>query len=77
MTHETAFALRVGDSFWRKHLDGDEPIQVRIPGLVNDAHAACAELRFNAVMAECLTDHWKGKPLAVYLRPLFAELSNP
>jgi hypothetical protein len=50
---EAAPALLIaGQRSGRKHLDGHEPAQSEIPGLVNDAHAAFAELGEHGVVAE-------------------------
>jgi len=59
LLHETPLALWVGNPFRRKNLDIDEPVEVSIAGFPDDTHTAFAELRFNALMAEGLTDHWR------------------
>ena len=57
--HEAA-AVEVGCPLCRKNLDCDEPVQVGVVGLVDDAHAALAELLQNPEMAERLANHRRG-----------------
>ena len=46
---EAGELLRAGVPAGENHLEGDEPIQPRLPGLVDDAHAAAAQLREDLV----------------------------
>jgi hypothetical protein len=36
----------------KDHFQGDDPVQVRLPGLVNDSHAAAAQLLDDVVGAD-------------------------
>lgn len=55
--NEAALAVRVGDLVRRKNLDGDRALELRISGFEDEAHAAFAQLRFDNVAANRLTDH--------------------
>jgi hypothetical protein len=57
----SSLAPWVGHPLRRQDLDGDKPVQVRVAGLVHDAHAALAELLGNLVMQQPLSDH-RGYP---------------
>jgi len=54
---ESPFPLGIGDFLRRQHLDGDESIEMRVTGLVDDTHAAFAELLEDAVVRDLLADH--------------------
>jgi len=58
----------VGDLVRRQQLEGDEAIEVCVAGLVDHAHAALAELGFDAVAIEGLADHLERNRRA-YLMP--------
>ncbi len=49
--------LRVSGYFFGKELQGDEAPQARVFGLVDNAHAAAAELLDDAIMRNGLADH--------------------
>ncbi len=55
--YETFLANRIGDFLSRQDLDGDEPVQVGITGLIHNAHAALAELVEDFVVGDALADH--------------------
>ena len=57
LLNEALLALRIGDLVVRQHLDGDDTIEVCVAGLVDHTHPALAELRFDSVAIERLTDH--------------------
>ena len=40
LLHKAPLSFGIGDFLGRENLDGDEPVQVRVPGLVYNAHAA-------------------------------------
>ena len=46
--NEAPLALGIGDLVRGQHLDGDDAVEMRVAGLVDDAHAAFAELRFDS-----------------------------
>ena len=66
---ESPLALRIGHQFWRKHLDGNEAIQMRVARLVDDPHPAFAETRENLVVPNLPT----GQRLAVLQHPFFSS----
>ncbi len=55
--NEAPPAHRVGHHLGGEDLDGHETVQVQIARLVDDAHAALAELLDDPVVQERLTDH--------------------
>src|SRR5262249_40286439 len=57
LLHEAAFAFGTGDGLSGKNFDSHWPVEVGIVSLIDHAHPAFAQLRFEAVMAECPTDH--------------------
>src|ERR1700724_1624752 len=57
---ETFERMRVSGNIFRQELQGDEATKLRVPGLVNHAHAATAELFNNAVVRDGLADHAAG-----------------
>ena len=67
--YKTAPTVLIGQLFSRQNLQRDKPIQANIAGFLHSPHATFAQLRFNAVMSERLTDHGSAHVLAVYLRP--------
>src|SRR5262249_31350710 len=69
LLHKAAPTVLAGQPFYRQSLQRDEPIQANIAGFPHSPHATFAELRFNAVMSERLTDHGSVHVLAVHLRP--------
>ena len=70
-----------------QNLDGDEPVQVRVPGLVDYAHAAAAESFDDLVMQDGASDHgitrisgvrvrlYRGKPVE-WLMPVTLRFAN-
>jgi hypothetical protein len=59
---KTLEGLRVAGHLLGQELQGDKTAQVGVFGLVNDAHAAAAELFDDAVVRDGLADQWK-RPL--------------
>ena len=55
-TSETFQCLRVSGNVIRQELERNETTQLRVLGLVNDAHTATAELFDDAVARNCLAD---------------------
>ena len=55
-----ATAIEAGCALGRKNLDRNEPVQVGVAGLVDDAHSALAEHLQDLEVAERLTDHGGG-----------------
>ena len=55
--HEALPLVGTADSVGGKHLQGDEPVQTRVTGLVDDAHAALAEDFDDLVVQETLAGH--------------------
>ena len=53
---EALLPFGIGDLVWRQDLDGDETVEVGVDGLVDDAHAALADLCGNAIMQKSLAD---------------------
>src|SRR5690242_2191938 len=53
-THQS---LRILGHFVRKEFQSNEAVEFRVLGLVNDAHAATADLLDDAVMRDDLIDH--------------------
>src|ERR1700678_237478 len=51
--------LRISGNFLRQKFEGDETMQPGVFGSVNHAHAATAELFYDAVVRDGLTDHLK------------------
>src|SRR5579859_4413485 len=49
--------LRIARKIFRKKFERDVAAQASVLGLVNDAHAACAQLGENAVVRDGLADH--------------------
>ncbi len=47
----------VGSQMMRKEFQRDDPVELRILGFVDHAHAALAELVENLIVGYCLTDH--------------------
>ena len=68
LLNEALLALRIGDLVVWQHLDGDDTIEARVAGSVDDTHPAFAELRFDPVAIERLADHAK----ACMSRPILA-----
>jgi hypothetical protein len=56
LTLEAADALGVEGRLGRQDLEGDVPAERFVDGLVDDAHAAAADLAEQAVLAEPLAD---------------------
>src|ERR1700675_4605999 len=56
---EPRLAVRAGAGLLRKHFNGDQTIQPQVPSLVNDAHAALAQLLEDLKMGE-LAAWWNG-----------------
>ena len=54
---EPVTKLRIGRQRFREDLDGDGPVETRIAGLVDLAHAAFAQLVEDSIRAEFSTDH--------------------
>lgn len=52
LLNETAFPCRIGDGFGVQQLQGDRPIEARINGAMDGAHAAFAKLFRDGVMPE-------------------------
>ena len=44
---EARALVRAGVAAGEDHLEGDEAVELRLPGLVDDAHAAAAQLALN------------------------------
>ena len=59
---EAGEAFRVFGEALGQDLDGHLAAELAVGGAIDDAHAAGAELLFDAVVAEGLTDHGKGPP---------------
>ena len=57
LVDETLAAFAIGQLVRRQNLDGDGAVELRVEGLVDDAHPALAELGFNQVPVERVTDH--------------------
>ena len=55
--HEALAFVDVQDPVAREHLEGNEPVQARVPRLVHGAHAPLAEDLDDLVMQQALTDH--------------------
>jgi hypothetical protein len=57
--------LRVTGNIFRRELEGDEPMQPQVLGLINDPHTPAAQLLDDAVMRDGLADelgrgsHWR------------------
>ena len=67
LLHETPLALRVGHLVGGEDLDGDEAVEVGVAGLVDDAHAAFAELLEDVEVQHTPADHrhprcWNAHP---------------
>ena len=56
---KTAQGLRIAGNFVGQKLEGNETMQAGIFGLVNDAHAAAAQLFDDPVVGDGLADHCK------------------
>ena len=54
---EAELALGVSDLVGQQNLQRDKAVQLRVAGLVDDAHAALAELLENLVVTNGLADH--------------------
>ena len=48
---EAALSLGISDRLWREDFDRDRSVKVGVPGLVDDAHSAFADLGIQPVMA--------------------------
>jgi hypothetical protein len=57
---EPLLPLGIGDPLRRQDLDGDQAVQVGVPGLIDDPHAALAQLLEDLVVADGLANH--GRP---------------
>jgi hypothetical protein len=57
---ETLHRLRIARHFVGKEFEGDEAAEVGVFRLVDDAHAATAQLLDNSVMRDGLADHGVG-----------------
>jgi hypothetical protein len=55
---ETAQRLRILGDFIGQELQSDEAVEAGVLGLVDDTHAAAPELFQDAVVRDCLADHW-------------------
>jgi len=58
-TPETFQCLRVSGYVIRQELERNETAELGVLGLVNDAHAAAAELVDDVVARNGLADHWR------------------
>src|SRR6516165_4838682 len=62
LAREPRQPVRIVREVVRQDLDGDFAVELGIRGAPDDAHAALAELRFNPVVPERMTDcrigHW-------------------
>jgi len=65
--HEPAFPLERDLRIRPQHLNGNRPFQMDVKRTVYNAHTAFAQLRFNAVMPECLADGGQGSCLLRHL----------
>ena len=54
---EAALAVGVGDAVGGEDLEGDQAVEPRVAGLVDDTHAALAQLLEDGVVAEGLAGH--------------------
>ena len=59
--HEALLPLRIGYLVARQHLDGHHAIEMCVAGFVDHTHPALAQLRFDSVAIERLTDHRKAR----------------
>ena len=59
--HEALALVGVLDAIAREHLEGHEPVQARVPGLVHGAHAPLAEDLDDLVVQQVLTDHERSR----------------
>src|SRR5713101_2624732 len=57
LLNEPPLSFRIGDFLGRENLDGDEPVQVRVPSLVHHAHAAAPQGFNDLVVLEGASDH--------------------
>ena len=57
LEEETAPSLGIGDEAGRDRLEGHQAVEAGVPGPVDDAHAALAELGFDPVVLESCPDH--------------------
>jgi hypothetical protein len=57
LLYEPPLSLGIGDFLGRQNLDGDEPVQVRVPGLVHHAHSAVAERFDDMIVQDGASDH--------------------
>ena len=65
---EAGEGLRVAGNFFGQEFQGDEAMQARVFGFVDDAHAAAAELLDDAVVRDGLADWGRGvSPCALML----------
>ena len=55
--NEATLAVSIGNCVGRKNLDRDRARELCVTSFENDAHAALAQLRFDDIAAERLTDH--------------------
>src|SRR5579859_359583 len=53
----------IGEQALRKHLESDFTFELLVIGLVDDAHPTCADLVKNAVVGNCLANHYRN-PIA-------------
>ena len=56
--HEAALALRIGRPLAQQDFHRHESIQMKVAGLVDDAHPAFAQLGFDSIVAKNLVDHY-------------------
>jgi hypothetical protein len=54
---KTGQGLRIAGYVVGQKFDGDEAVQARVLGLIDDAHAATAEFLEDAVVRDGLADH--------------------
>ena len=51
--------LWIASNFFRKEFERNKPMQTGVFGLIDDTHAAAAELFNNFVVGNVLADHWR------------------
>ena len=57
LLHETLLSIGIGDLVGRQDLEGHDAAQMRVASPVDDTHPALAQLRFDLVAIQALTDH--------------------
>ena len=61
LLHEALLPLGIGYPVTGQHLDGHHAIEMCVAGFVDHTHPALAQLRFDSVAIERLTDHGKNR----------------